>query len=47
MVMLSHGFLTGALFLCVGVIYNRLHTREISGDGRADGAHAGLSPRCS
>ncbi len=28
-VMLSHGFLTGGLFLCVGVIYNRLHTREI------------------
>jgi NADH-quinone oxidoreductase subunit M len=32
-VMLSHGFLTGALFLCVGVIYNRLHTREISAMG--------------
>ena len=33
LVMLSHGFLTGALFLCVGVIYNRLHTREISAMG--------------
>jgi len=32
-VMLSHGFLTGALFLCVGVVYNRLHTREISAMG--------------
>jgi NADH-quinone oxidoreductase subunit M len=27
--MLSHGLVSGALFLCVGVIYNRLHTREI------------------
>ena len=30
MVMLSHGLVSGALFLCVGVIYDRLHTREIS-----------------
>ena len=29
-VMLSHGLVAGALFLCVGVIYDRLHTREIS-----------------
>ncbi|MEK6636821.1 MAG: NADH-quinone oxidoreductase subunit M [Pseudomonadota bacterium] len=29
MVMLSHGLVSGALFLCVGVIYDRLHTREI------------------
>ncbi|MEY3940047.1 MAG: hypothetical protein RLZZ604_507 [Pseudomonadota bacterium] len=29
-VMLSHGLVSGALFLCVGVIYDRLHTREIS-----------------
>lgn len=28
--MLSHGVVSGALFLCVGVIYDRLHTREIS-----------------
>ena len=27
--MLSHGLVSGALFLCVGVIYDRLHTREI------------------
>jgi NADH-quinone oxidoreductase subunit M len=27
--MLSHGLVAGALFLCVGVIYDRLHTREI------------------
>ena len=30
MVMLSHGLVSGALFLCVGVIYDRLHTREIA-----------------
>eukprot|EP01041_Mallomonas_annulata_P017224 gene17224-35600_t len=29
-VMLSHGLVSGALFLCVGVIYDRLHTREIN-----------------
>jgi len=29
-VMLSHGLVSGALFLCVGVIYDRMHTREIS-----------------
>src|SRR4051812_22907385 len=28
-VMLSHGLISGALFLCVGVVYDRLHTREI------------------
>jgi NADH-quinone oxidoreductase subunit M len=28
--MLSHGIVSGALFLCVGVVYDRLHTREIS-----------------
>jgi NADH-quinone oxidoreductase subunit M len=31
--MLSHGIVSGALFLCVGVIYDRLHTREISAYG--------------
>jgi NADH-quinone oxidoreductase subunit M len=30
MVMLAHGLVSGALFLCVGAIYDRLHTREIS-----------------
>ncbi len=29
MIMLGHGLVSGALFLCVGVIYDRLHTREI------------------
>jgi NADH-quinone oxidoreductase subunit M len=28
--MISHGVVSGALFLCVGVIYDRIHTREIS-----------------
>ncbi len=28
--MLSHGIVSGALFLCVGVVYDRLHTREIA-----------------
>ncbi len=28
--MISHGIVSGALFLCVGVIYDRLHTREIA-----------------
>ena len=28
--MISHGFISGALFLCVGVIYDRFHTREIA-----------------
>ncbi|MBS0572601.1 MAG: NADH-quinone oxidoreductase subunit M [Proteobacteria bacterium] len=31
--MLSHGFVSGALFLCVGVIYDRMHTREIDAYG--------------
>ena len=31
--MLSHGLVSAALFLCVGVIYDRMHTREISAYG--------------
>jgi len=31
--MLSHGFIAGALFLCVGVVYDRMHTREIAAYG--------------
>ncbi|MFZ5618323.1 MAG: NADH-quinone oxidoreductase subunit M [Pseudomonadota bacterium] len=31
--MLSHGFISGALFLCVGVLYDRVHTREIAAYG--------------
>ncbi len=31
--MLSHGLVSGALFLCVGVIYDRMHTRDIAAYG--------------
>ena len=31
--MISHGLVSGALFLCVGVVYDRLHTREIEAYG--------------
>ncbi|RWB30964.1 MULTISPECIES: NADH-quinone oxidoreductase subunit M [unclassified Mesorhizobium] len=31
--MLSHGLVSGALFLCVGVIYDRMHTRDIDAYG--------------
>lgn len=31
--MISHGFISGALFLCVGVLYDRLHSREIADYG--------------
>ena len=31
--MLSHGFISAALFLCVGVIYDRMHTRDIEAYG--------------
>ncbi len=31
--MISHGFISGALFLCVGVLYDRVHSREIADYG--------------
>lgn len=31
--MISHGFVSGAMFLCVGVLYDRMHSREISAYG--------------
>jgi NADH-quinone oxidoreductase subunit M len=31
--MVSHGLISGALFLCVGVMYDRVHSREISAYG--------------
>ena len=31
--MISHGFVSGALFLCVGVVYDRMHTRDIDAYG--------------
>jgi NADH-quinone oxidoreductase subunit M len=33
MQMLSHGLISGALFLCVGVLYDRMHSREIAAYG--------------
>lgn len=31
--MISHGFVSGAMFLCIGVLYDRMHTREIDAYG--------------
>lgn len=31
--MISHGFISGAMFLCVGVLYDRMHTRDIDAYG--------------
>jgi NADH-quinone oxidoreductase subunit M len=31
--MISHGFISGAMFLCIGVLYDRVHSREISAYG--------------
>jgi len=31
--MVSHGFISGALFLCVGVLYDRMHSRQIADYG--------------
>ncbi len=31
--MVSHGFISGAMFLCIGVLYDRMHTREIDAYG--------------
>ena len=31
--MLAHGFVSGAMFLCIGVLYDRVHSREISSYG--------------
>jgi len=31
--MISHGFISGALFLCVGILYDRMHSREIADYG--------------
>jgi len=36
--MVSHGFISGAMFLCIGVLYDRMHTREI-------GAYGGVANR--
>jgi len=31
--MMSHGFISGAMFLCIGVLYDRMHTRDITAYG--------------
>ena len=31
--MISHGFISGAMFLCIGVMYDRMHSRQISDYG--------------
>ncbi|MCG5077911.1 NADH-quinone oxidoreductase subunit M [Paraburkholderia tagetis] len=31
--MISHGFVSGAMFLCIGVLYDRMHTRDIADYG--------------
>jgi NADH-quinone oxidoreductase subunit M len=33
MQMISHGFVSGAMFLCIGVLYDRMHTRQIADYG--------------
>ncbi len=33
MQMISHGFISGAMFLCIGVLYDRVHSREIAAYG--------------
>ena len=37
--MISHGFISGALFLCVGVLYDRMHSRELE-------SYGGIAARC-
>src|SRR5258706_7154079 len=41
--MLSHGLVSGAMFLCVGVMYDRVHSREISAYGGVVNTMPGLA----
>ncbi len=43
--MVSHGLVSGALFLCVGVLYDRMHSREIASLRRRRQRHAALLRR--
>ena len=43
--MISHGIVSAALFLCVGVVYDRMHTREIAAYGGLGQPHADLCLR--
>ena len=52
MQMLSHGLISGAMFLCVGVLYDRMHSREIADYGgvvntmpKFARAHGAVRPR--
>ena len=46
--MISHGVVSGALFLCVGIVYDRMHTREIAAyGGLADACRSTPSSSCS
>ena len=45
--MLNHGLSTGALFLCVGVLYERTHTRGSSATTAAPRPACPSSPACS
>ena len=38
--MISHGFVSGAMFLCIGVLYDRVHSREIADYGGVVNTHA-------
>ena len=40
--MISHGFVSAAMFLCVGVLYDRMHTRKIADYGGVVNTHAGV-----
>ena len=42
LVMINHGVTTGALFIIVGIIYERLHTRDLAADRGHGQDHAGL-----
>jgi NADH-quinone oxidoreductase subunit M len=38
--MISHGFISGAMFLCIGVLYDRMHSRQIADYGGVVNTHA-------
>src|SRR3990172_4155450 len=42
--MISHGFVSGALFLCVGVMYDRIHSRQIADYGGGGNKMPGFAP---
>jgi NADH-quinone oxidoreductase subunit M len=44
--MISHGFVSGAMFLCIGVLYDRVHSREIAVLRRRGQHHAQVRRLC-